>query len=309
VERSLVTRLSPRKPYDLRLSAAGSAGGTRRWHGAVLLMALAPAASPGGGRAAVRQRHDGDLDVAVRGDDTGGVLDAVRFVLAIDDDHAPLLRMARRDARMAPVAVRRAGFRPARRGTVAQSVIAAACGQLVSGAEAARMERAVVRMTGTTGADGLVTPPSSAQLAALSPPGAVAIGLAARRASAMTRIARGLDLDRLRAFPTPAVADRITREPWFGPWSAGVVGTYGLGRFDAPCVGDLGLMRILAAETGAWPEADATRALVDRYGEWSGLAAAYLLMHPLARVKQGVARAQAASALAERPGAGGMLPA
>ena len=87
---------------------------------------------------------------------------------------------------------------------------------------------------------------------------------------------------------------RVTREPWLGPWSAGVIGTYGLGRFDCPVVGDLGLMRIVAAETGRWPEPEDTRALVEHYGEWAGLASAYLLMHPLARVKQGAPRDRAA---------------
>ena len=41
------------------------------------------------------------------------------------------------------------------------------------------------------------------------------------------------------------------------------------------------------------PDED-TRALVAHYGEWSGLASAYLLMHPHARVKQG-ARSQRAA--------------
>lgn len=288
----MVTTLRPRPPYDLRLSAGGSAGGTRRWHGNVLLMALATPA--GAGRAAVRQRRDGRLDVAVDAPDAAAGLDAVRFVLAVDDDHSPFLRMARRDARMAPVSVRREGYRPARRGTVAQSLLAAACGQLVSGAEAARMERAIVRMVSPPGPDGLCAPPSGADLAALAPARAVSAGLAARRAAAVNRLARGIDLERLREVGTDRMTARITREPWLGPWSAGVIGTYGLGRFDAPVVGDLGLMRILAAETGRWPEPHDTRALVDDYGPWSGLASAYLLMHPHARVKQG-ARSQGAA--------------
>lgn len=292
MQQTLVTTLRPRPPYDLRLSASGSAGGTRRWHGNVLLMALATDA--GAGRAAVRQRRDGHLDVAVDAPDAATALDALRFTLAVDEDHAPFLRMARRDPRMAPVSVRRAGFRPARRGTVAQALLAAACGQLVSGAEAARMEKAIVRMVSPPGADGLCTPPPGTALAGLAPARAVSTGLAARRAGAMTRLARDIDLERLHQFDTARMTARVTREPWLGPWSAGIIGTYGLGRFDAPVVGDLGLMRILAAETGCWPEPDDTRALVEPYGRWSGLASAYLLMHPHARVKQG-ARPQRAA--------------
>jgi len=288
MEQVIVTRLRPAPPYDLRLSAGGSAGGTRRWQGSVLVMALHTPAGPA--RAAVRQRADGEIEAVVRGPDAASAVDALRFALAIGDDHAPFLRRARRDPRMAPVSVRRAGYRPARRGTVAQSVITAACGQLVTGREAARMEREIVAMASTRADDGLVQPPTSADMAALQPARAVASGLAARRAGAMTRVARSIDLERLREVPTDRMTARITREPWLGPWSAGVIGTYGMGRFDAPVVGDLGLMRILAAETGRWPDADETRALVDRYEEWSGLASAYLLMHPHARTKQGERR-------------------
>jgi AraC family transcriptional regulator, regulatory protein of adaptative response / DNA-3-methyladenine glycosylase II len=287
-----ITRIRPVRPYDMRLSAAGTAGGTRRWHGAMLLLALPT--DGGESRAAVRQRHDGDLEVAVRAPDLTTALDQVRFMLATGDDHAPFLRMARRDPRMAPVVVRRAGYRPARTGTVAHALVSAVCGQLVTAREAARMERAVVGMAGHSGADGLVAPPTSAAVAALAPARAASAGLAARRATAMTRLARAVDLERLHGVSTDAMTARVTREPWLGPWSAGIIGMHGLGRFDAPVVGDLGLMRILAAETGRWPEADDTRALVAGYGEWAGLASAYLLMHPLARSKQGAPRARAA---------------
>jgi 3-methyladenine DNA glycosylase/8-oxoguanine DNA glycosylase len=292
MQRPVLTRVSPARPYDLRSSAGGPAGGTRRWHGPVLALALATDAGPA--RAAVRQRGDGDLDVAITGPDAPAALDALRFVLATRDDHSEFLRMARRDPRMAVVSVRWPGYRPARRASVAQAVIAAACGQLVTGRQASQMERAVVRMTAGHADDGLAHPPSGSDLAALQPARAVSTGLAARRAAAMVRLARGVDLDRLHAVGTEAMAARVTREPWLGPWSAGVIGTYGLGRHDAPMLGDLGLMRIVAAETGRWPEADDTRALVQHYGEWSGLASAYLLRHPLARVKQGTRPARAA---------------
>lgn len=287
MDHAITTRLRPRPPYDLRMSAGGSAGGTRRWRGSVLVLALATEAGPA--RAAVRQRTDGVLDVAVRGPDVHMALDALRFILGTGDDHAPFLRLARRDPRMAPVSVRRPGYRPARCGTVAHALVAAACGQLVAGREAARMERAVVAMAGERGDDGLVSPPRSRDLAGLQPARVAATGLAARRAAAVVRMARGVDLERLHGVPTGRMIARVVREPWLGPWTAGVIGTYGLGRFDAPMVGDLGLMRIVAAETGRWPDAHETLALVEHYGEWSGLASAYLLAHPHARVKQGAA--------------------
>lgn len=286
------TRLAPARPYDLRASASGASGGTRRWEGQVLRIALATPAGPA--RAAVAQRPDGDLDVAVRGPDADAAIDALRFVLALDDDHAPFLRRARHDPRLAATALRHAGYRPARTGTVAHAVLAAACGQLVTGAEAARMQAAITRVAMLTDDDGLVTPPDAAALLAVSTARMAATGLAARRATAVRRLLRGFDVERLRALPTPAATARITRDPWLGEWSAGVICTEGLGRFDAPVLGDLGLMRIVARETGVWPQPEATRALVEGYDEWAGLAAMYLLRHPHARSKTGVLAARAA---------------
>lgn len=289
---TFTTRLAPVRPYDLRVSASGASGGTRRWDGPVLRLALATPA--GGARAAVTQRPDGDLDVAVRGPDATAAIDALRFVLATDDDHRPFLRLARRDPRLAATAIRHQGYRPIRTGTVAHAVLAAACGQLVTGQEAARMQAAIGRLAMPRGADGLIAPVTADALAAVTTARMASVGLASRRATALRRLVRGFDVERLRAVATSAATTRITREPWLGPWSAGVICTEGLGRFDAPVVGDLGLMRIVAAETGHWPEPDDTRALVEGYGEWAGLAAMYLLRHPLARRKTGVALPQAA---------------
>jgi len=87
----------------------------------------------------------------------------------------------------------------------------------------------------------------------------------------------------------------IARERDFGPWSAAVVAIYGLGRYDHGLVGDLGLMRLMAAERGAVPQPEETAALLEPYGEWAGLASVYLLRHPLARRVGPVAAVAAAA--------------
>ena len=51
----------------------------------------------------------------------------------------------------------------------------------------------------------------------------------------------------------------------------------GLGSFEHGIVGDLGLMKLCAALWGRWPEPHETAELLTPYGEWAGLACAYLL--------------------------------
>jgi DNA-3-methyladenine glycosylase II len=275
----VLTTLSPRLPYSLAASASGSAGGTRRWHGAVLELAFRVGDTPA--RAWLRQGGDGRIEAALRSTAPEAAHERLRFILALDVDHAPFLRRAARDPLLRGLASQLPGLRPLRLATPAHALVAAVCGQLVTAREAARMERAVVRMCGPE-EDGLRLPPSRADLAALAPAAACAIGLAARRAAAMVRVARGLDLDGLAAHPTAAVVARICAERNLGPWSAGVICLAGLGRYDHGLVGDLGLMRLWAADRGRWPEPEETAELIAPYEEWAGLASVYLLRHPLA---------------------------
>src|SRR3989442_12981283 len=70
----------------------------------------------------------------------------------------------------------------------------------------------------------------------------------------------------------------------FRPWSVGVVALAGLGRYDSGLVGDLGLMKLMAARTGVWPEHGDTAELLAPYEEWQGAASGFLLT----RVARGV---------------------
>jgi 3-methyladenine DNA glycosylase/8-oxoguanine DNA glycosylase len=130
--------------------------------------------------------------------------------------------------------------------------------------------------------DGLRVPPRQADLAGLHPARCASTGLAARRAAALTRVARGPSLDRLAGRTTAQIVAAVTREPGLGTWSAGVIAMRGFGRYDHGLVGDLGLMRLWAAVHGEWPDPEETAAMLAPYGEWAGLASVYLLRHPLA---------------------------
>jgi 3-methyladenine DNA glycosylase/8-oxoguanine DNA glycosylase len=105
------------------------------------------------------------------------------------------------------------------------------------------------------------------------------MGLHSRRAAALVRICRSLDLERLHSSSTAAVAARLERERCLGPWSVGVVCLEGLGRYEYGLVGDLGLVKLLTAMRGGGTrvETGETAALLAPYGEFAGLASMYLI--------------------------------
>ncbi|MCU0308804.1 MAG: hypothetical protein MUE51_13760 [Thermoleophilia bacterium] len=280
--RALLVRPCP--PYDLRASVWGG-GGTRRMNDGLLRIAFRAGGAPALAR--VRQRADGDLEVAIDAAHPDAAVDRLRFLLATDVDHAPFARRAARDPLLAAVARRTPGLRPARLGTVAQAILEAACGQLVSGGAAARTHRAIVARCAPAHA-GLRLPPEAGELGALAPAQMVAAGLAARRAAAVVRMTRDRDPEALHALPGDRAAARIAAERDMGPWSAGVVSLFGLGRYDQGLVGDLGLVRLLSRMRGGAPvEAAETAALLRPYGEWAGLASLWLLALPAARAPAG----------------------
>lgn len=222
---------------------------------------------PGGREALAWQRSDGR--VTVRAGDEEAVARA-RFMLALDADHSEFARRFRRDTLLGPSLRAFYGLRPLRRATVAHALLRAACGQLVSGTYARQVERSILRLAGTEA-------PTAAELARFSPAQLRARGLATHRASSLLRLLRASDFERLHDVPTAVVLRRLGRERGFGPWSCGVVCLEGLGRFDHGKVGDLGLIKLMSALEARWVEAAETAELLDRYGEWRGLAGVYLM--------------------------------
>jgi len=278
-----VIRLRPAPPYRLDLSAGGAAGGTRLMRGGILTVALRPAGS--WAIASVRQLPDGSLEAKIGGEaESAEAHDALRFALALDVDHREFLARARGDAFLGPLLTRLHGLRPMRLGSPAQALVRALCGQLVTGAESARVQRRILRACAPVRA-GLALPPTGEEIAGLSAAEIRACGLAARRASALARLARSFDPGELREAPAEVAVARIARERQLGAWSAGVIMMDGLGRYEQGRVGDLGLVRLRSVQLGRPAEPEETAALLEPYGEWAGLAGAYLLRHPIAKRK------------------------
>ena len=263
--------LRPIGPYSLRLSGRHASDATR-------------VVSAGTYRATVRvgdglervhalQRPDGRIVVAAESD--AGV-DHVRFALGIDDDHSEFLRRFVDDLFFGESVKQLRGLRPMRTGTVAQALLRAVAGQLIQASRARQIERTIVRAT-TPELGGLHAPPTCADLARYSPAELARLGLGARRAGALIRLCRTLELERLKALPTAKIVARLTRERGLGPWSVGVVCVEGLGRYEFGLYRDLGLAKLASALWGRWVEAEESDELLAAYGEWSGLASVYLL--------------------------------
>ncbi|MHB8642777.1 MAG: DNA-3-methyladenine glycosylase family protein [Gaiellaceae bacterium] len=261
------TELIPRGPYSLAMTARRAYDATRSFMDGVLTCAFEDEVVQ------AWQRPDGAVAVRAATDD--GV-ERMRWILAIEDDHSEFLaRFAHDELLCEPIRQLR-GLRPLRVPTVAGALLRALCGQLIEADRAAELERAVVRATsGRIGR--LAKPPTSRTLSARSPAELRRLGLHARRGATLVRLCRSLELERLREVPIEAAASRLLRERGLGPWSFGVVALEGLGSYEHGLVGDLGLIKLVAALRGRWVEADETAELLATYGEWAGLAGVYLL--------------------------------
>jgi 3-methyladenine DNA glycosylase/8-oxoguanine DNA glycosylase len=216
------------------------------------------------------------LDALLEGRRPQNALETLRFVLAADDDHRPFLDRFRDDPLLGASVRRLAGLRPLRVATVSHALLKAVCGQLIQSRAARLLERRLLSLAAPAHED-LRLPPDRATFAGYAPAELVRHGLAARKAGVLVRISREWDLERLRAVPSNTAVARIERERGLGPWSAGMICLYGLGRFDRGLVGDLGLIKLCSSLRGRRAEVEDTRELLAPYGEWAGLASVYLL--------------------------------
>jgi 3-methyladenine DNA glycosylase/8-oxoguanine DNA glycosylase len=267
----IATQIQPRGPYSLQLSARFACDATRSFRDGVLTMTLA--GEHGLEQARAWQAADGVISVQALSEPG---LQRARFVLGIDDDHTEFLSRFADDPLLGRAISHLRGLRPSRTGTVAQALLRALAGQLITSREARAIERTVVRRS-TRALGGLHAPPTEADLARFSPAELRRLGLGARRGATLVRICRTIDLEALRLQPTDVVARRLERERGIGPWSVGVVCLQGLGRYERGLARDLGLVKLASALWGRTVEPEETDALLEPYGEWAGLASVYLL--------------------------------
>ena len=263
--------LRPRGPYSLRLSARHGGDATRTFVDGVYTATLGVEERLE--RVSAWQLPDGTIHVRASSD--AGV-DHIRFVLGLDDDHSEFVRRFANDPLLGETLRHVRGLRPVRTATVAQALLRAVAGQLIQASEARRIERRIIKAT-TPALGDLHAAPTTEELARYAPAQLARFGLGARRASALVRLCRTLDLEGLKQQPSTAVALRLNRERGLGPWSVGVICLEGLGRYEYGLARDLGLAKLASALWGRWVEAEESDVLLAPYEEWAGLASVYLL--------------------------------
>jgi 3-methyladenine DNA glycosylase/8-oxoguanine DNA glycosylase len=271
---TIETTLEPVGPYSLKASARHASDRTRVFRDGLLTCVFEAGGRPAVAR--VWQAPTGAVRVRLESEAPDEALSELRFLLALDDDHTEFLRRFGTDPLLRPALTRLRGMRPLRTGTVTHALVKALCGQLISAREARRIEARLLRLAAPEHA-GFLLPPTRGAFAPRSPAELCRYGLVARKAAALVRISRAFDIEKLRAVDTGAAVRRIEEERTLGPWSAGVICLYGLGRYEHGLVGDLGLIRLASARLGRPATPDDTADLLQPYGEWAGLASIYLL--------------------------------
>jgi len=267
----IVAQLRAKGPYSLRVSGRHASDACRVVRDGTFRSTIR--AEHGLERVQAVQHADGTIVVRAESE---AAVEQVRWILGLDDDHSEFVREFGRDPLLGATLKRIRGLRPMRTGTVAQSLLRAVAGQLIQAKRAREIERAVVRAASPS-LDGLHAAPTCAELGRFSPAELARYGLGARRAGALVRLCRAVELERLKGLATRAAAARLERERGLGPWSVGVVCLEGLGRYERGLARDLGLIKLASALAGRWVEAEETDALLAPYGDWGGLASVYLL--------------------------------
>jgi 3-methyladenine DNA glycosylase/8-oxoguanine DNA glycosylase len=124
--------------------------------------------------------------------------------------------------------------------------------------------------------------PAPARVAAMAPAELQALDLAQRRGLALRHAAREVAAGRVDLADREQAWPRLYAIPNVGRWTLEMLSLYGQGHYDLVPAGDLGYLKVVGRLTTGHPKARADEAEVrgffEPYGEWKGLAGAYLFL-------------------------------
>lgn len=255
-------RLRLSVPLDLVLTLRpylrGSGDPTMRLGGR---RALRATHTPDGPAAAALELAAGEVRAEAWGPGADRMLADVPALLGLDDDPSALVPA---HPVVADLVRRLPGLRIGRSGSVLEALVPAILEQKVTGTEASRAYRGLVRAFGepAPGPLGLLLPPPPDRIARLPYYAFHPFGVEQRRADTVRRAAsRAAWLEEAVHLGPVAAARRLTALPGIGPWTAAEVVARSLGDPDAVSVGDFHLPHLVAWSLAGEPRGDDTRML------------------------------------------------
>jgi 3-methyladenine DNA glycosylase/8-oxoguanine DNA glycosylase len=268
------------RPIDLRAAlgplARGSGDPTTRVSARTAIRASVTPAGP----ATIEIRADGtSVEGWAWGPGGGSLLDGLSAALGLDDPddgfdpslHPVVAGLARRLGRV----------RLGRTGAVWEALLPAILEQRITGTEAWRNYRRLVRAHGSAapGPHGLWLPPTAEVIARLPSWSLTALGIEPRRGTLLRRVAR--EMRRLEALGAAArlpggggtgataLAAALRAQPGIGPWTAAEVTLRALGDPDAVSVGDAHLSHVVTFLLTGAPRGSDER-MLELLEPWAG---------------------------------------
>ncbi len=197
-------------------------------------------------------------------------LEALPALIGLDDDRSGF--ESARHPLVAELDRRQRGIRIGRTGAVLESLVPAILEQKVTGIEAWRGLRGIVRRWGepAPGPFGLWLLPEPRVIATIPYHALHPIGIERRRADLVRRVAdRAVRFEEVVGLPRDAAYARLTALPGVGPWTAAEVMLRAAGDPDAVSVGDFHLPHLVAfALTGEIRGSDAR--MIELLEPWRG---------------------------------------
>ncbi len=193
----------------------------------------------------------GGVEATAWGAGAGWAIETAPALLGADDDPSASSALAPHHPLVRELARRMAGLRIGRTGRVLEALVPAILEQKVTGQQASRAWRELLRRYGEPApgpgaARGLRVPPTPATLAALPYFAFHPLGVEQRRADTIRRVAaRAGWLEEATALPLDEAAARLRAIPGVGSWTAAEVAARALGDRDAVSVGDFHLPHLV----------------------------------------------------------------
>lgn len=203
-------------------------------------------------------------------------------LLGLDEDAAGFARLAKKLG-LARLVAGRPELRISQTHSVFDGLLWSIIGQQINFPFACLLKRRLIERAGTPLGDGLIAPPTPAQVAALEPADLRPLQFSRQKADYVVQTARliasgQLDLAALRTMSATRAERTLLAVRGLGPWSVNYLMMRALGFPDCVPLGDTGVTSGLQAllKLEVRPDLDATRRLMAVFSPYRSLATAHL---------------------------------